>query len=125
MRSMAVDIGGLSLELGATFGAAREVSEKVADPLAIAREALLESQIGPSVYQPRFSFTVRNIPLILWIGAKAGGFKGKLEEIEAACFDAGMMECKVHAFNFIMALSTPRSTEIAQADAPKDADAGN
>lgn len=124
MRSMTVEIGGLELELAATFKAAREISEKVADPLAIAREAILEGSIGPSVYQPRFTFTVQNIPKIIWIGAKAGGFAGKLDEIEEACFDAGMMECKAHAFNFIMMLSTPRSQEVAVADAPKG-DAGN
>lgn len=109
MRSMVAEFGGLRLELAATFGAARDIAKHVADPLAIAREAALEAMI--TGYNPKFGFTVENVPLIISIGAKAAGEKATLAEIQEAVFDAGFLVGKSIASDYLALIVTPRNQE--------------
>lgn len=113
MRSITVEIGGLRLELAATFGAARDIAKAVADPLAIAREAALEAMMGQvgQVYHPKFAFTVENVPMIIHIGAKAAGEKVTLAEVQDAVFDAGLLIGKAVASDYLALIVTPRGEE--------------
>lgn len=113
MDRMSVTVGGLDLELGFNFGAGREISQKVGDPLAIAREAGLEAMLGQAgiVHQPKWLPTVENVPMILWIGAKHGGMTVKLEEVQDAVFRHGFLEAKVVALDYLAGIVTPSARE--------------
>lgn len=114
MHSMQVTIGGLDLELGFTFGAGREIAQKVGDPLAIAREAALEAMLNQAglVHNPKWQPTVENVPMILWIGAKHGGMKDlKLEAVQDAVFQHGFLESKVIAIDYLAGIVTPMARE--------------
>lgn len=113
MHSKAVTIGGIDLELAFTFGAAREIAQKVGDPLAIAREAALEAMMANvnMVHNPKWLPTVDNVPLMIWIGAKHGGFAGKLEDVQDAVFLHGFVECKQIALDYLAGIVTPSARE--------------
>ena len=70
MRQYDGELGGRKITLAATFKASQRIAEQVGDPLTIAREAALEAYMLSSgiVYEPKWRFTVENVPLILWIG---------------------------------------------------------
>jgi hypothetical protein len=114
MHTMMVTIGGLDLELGMNFGAARELSQKVGDPLAIAREAALEAMMTNAgiVHQPKWVPTVENVPMTLWIGAKHGMKDApKLDAVQEAVFAHGFVEARGIAMDFIAGLVTPTARE--------------
>ena len=73
MRDIVVKIGGADVSLRGTFGAAEEVMRHIGDPIALIKENHLASAIP--AYRPKLSLTVANIPVVLWIGAKAAGDK--------------------------------------------------
>ena len=113
MHSINTTIGGLDLELALTFGAAREIAQKVADPLAIAREAALESMMAQAgiVHVPKWVPTIENVPMLLWIGAKHVNADIKLERVQEAVFDHGFLEAKMAALNYLAAIVTPSARE--------------
>jgi hypothetical protein len=113
MRSIDVMLGGRQLTLKATFDAAAEIAKKVADPLAMAREAALEATLGAAgqVYHPRFAFTVENLPVIILAGAKAAGEGITLKEVQEAVFEEGLLRSKEIAAEFIAMLVMPNSQE--------------
>lgn len=119
MRSITVDIAGRSFDLKATFSAARELAQKVADPLFIAREAAIDDQMGKAgiIYQPKFALTVDNVPMMLWIGAKAGGSKVTLQEMQEAVFDHGFLEAKAAVMDYLAMIVTPQAMEKVEATA--------
>ena len=78
MRDIVVKIGGADVSLRGTFGAAEEVMRHIGDPIALIKENHLASAIP--AYQPKLSLTVANIPVVLWIGAKAAGDKRSLDD---------------------------------------------
>lgn len=114
MREIEVTLGGETVTLAATFGAAMKLAEKVADPLLIAREAALEgTMIARGMpYDPRFKFTVANVPLILWIGMQAAGNKAKLEDVQEMVFNAGFIAARDAAVDYIALIVRPQSEEI-------------
>jgi len=114
MDKQEITVGELTLTLGLNFGAAREIAQKVGDPMAITREAALEAmmvQAGLS-HTPKWVPTVENVPMILFIGAKHGG-EGfpKLEAVQAAVFHHGFLEARALALDFIAGLVTPTARE--------------
>ena len=122
MREVTATLGGEEITLAATFKASEEIADKVADPLAIAREAALESMFAQAlqVYEPKFKFTVRNVPLLLHIGMKAAGDKRTLEQVKALTFDGGFFPARDIATDYIAAIVGPTSEEItpSEGDAP-------
>lgn len=124
MHSMQVTIGGLDLELALTFGAAREIAQKVGDPLAIAREASLEAMMAQSgiAHTPKWVPTIENVPLLIWIGAKHSTPDIKLERVQEAVFEHGFLEAKMAALNYLAAIVTPSARE--KMDGGKASDAG-
>jgi hypothetical protein len=117
MRSVTVEIAGRSFDLVATFAAARELAQKVADPMFIAREAAIDDQMSKSgiIYQPKFALTVDNVPLMLWIGAKASGNKVTLPEMQEAVFNHGFLECKSLVMDYLALIVTPQAMETVEA----------
>jgi len=115
MRTMTATLGGQELELGCTFGAAADLAAKVGDPLAIVREAQLEAMMGTigQVYNPKWTFTVANVPQILHIGMKAAGSKQTLVQVQDMVADAGFLEAKAVALDYIAAIVTPKAQEKA------------
>jgi hypothetical protein len=113
MHSKTVTIGGLDLELALTFGAARELSQKVGDIIGIVNEARLEAMMSAAglVHQPKWVPTVENVPMILWIGAKHADPAIKLDAVQAAVFDHGFLEAKVAALDYVAMLATPSARE--------------
>ena len=123
MHSMNVTVGGLDLELALNFGAAREIAQKVGDPLGIAREAALEAMMSQAgiVHQPKWVPTVDNVPMILWIGAKHGGSTVKIEAIQDAVFAHGFLESKGVALDYLACIVTPSARERSEAGSKADA----
>lgn len=119
MREMTANLGGEEITLAATFKASMEVAEKVADPLAIAREAALEALFSQSMqpYDPRFRFSVKNVPQIIFAGMRAAGDKRTLEAVQELVFDAGFVDARDIAVEYIALLVTPKSQEIDESKA--------
>lgn len=124
---MLVTIGGVDLELAYTFGAGREISQKIGDPLAIAREAAVEAMMGQAglTYSPKWMPTVENVPMMLWIGAKHAGMSIKLEQVQEAVFAHGFLEAKEVAMGYLAGIVTPSAREKSDdAEGGSKADAG-
>jgi hypothetical protein len=118
MRKLKASLGGHELELAATFGAAADLSEQVGDPLAIAREAQLEAMLSGvgQVYHPKWQFTVKNVPTILYIGLKAAGRDMSLEKVQEMVVENGFLEAKTIALDYIAMIVTPKSQELDSKD---------
>lgn len=114
MRKMTASLGGYELELAATFAAASDLSEKVGDPLAIAREAQIEAMLSGvgQVYHPKWQFTVKNVPTILHIGMKAAGSDMSLDKVQEMVVENGFMEAKAIALDYVAMIVTPKSQEL-------------
>lgn len=117
MRRMTAELDGLRFDMAATFEAAAEIADSVADPMAIAREAALEGQMlrAGMPYNPRWVFTVRNIPQILHIGAKAAGEKITLSDMQNAVFNAGFVDAREIASAYLAMIVTPNSQRPPEA----------
>lgn len=103
MRTMTADFGGLRFELAANFGVAREIGDKVGDLLSIHREAVIEAAMmqNGTPYHPRFQLTLKNVPVILHMGAKAAGETVTMAQIENAMFEAGLHVGKQVALDYL------------------------
>lgn len=113
-RELTADLGDERITLVATFRASMDVAEKVGDPLLIAREAALEamfSSVGRT-YEPKFRFSMRNVPVIIHIGASAAGDKRSLSDIEDLVFSAGILKAQDLATRYIAMIVEPKSEEI-------------
>jgi hypothetical protein len=123
MRKMTASLGGHELELAATFAAASDLSEKVGDPLAIAREAQIEAMLSGvgQVYHPKWQFTVKNVPTILHIGMKAAGNDMSLDKVQEMVVENGFMEAKSIALDYVAMIVTPKSQELNDEGGEKSA----
>lgn len=113
MRDMEVTLGDKKLKLAATFAASMKIAKTVADPLLIAREAMVEYMFmeqGIS-HNPRWSFTVQNIPQILHIGAEAAGENYTLEQIQEIVFDYGFADSRTVATDYLSLIVGPAPEE--------------
>ena len=113
-RELTADLGDERLTLVATFRASMEVAEKVGDPLLIAREAALEamfSGLGRN-YEPKFKFSMRNVPVIIHIGTSAAGDKRSLSDIEDLVFGVGIIKAQDLATRYVAMIIEPKSEEI-------------
>jgi hypothetical protein len=120
MRTLTIEHDGEEHELAATFGASVELADRVGDPMFIAREAALEATMMQAriPYQPKFVFTVQNVPEILAIGLKAAGSKLKKREIEEMVFDAGFLHARKWAADYLALIVEPKPT--VPLDEPED-----
>lgn len=114
MREITASLGGEEITLAATFKASVEIAEKIADPLAIAREASLEAMFGQAlqVYEPKWRFTVLNVPQIIHIGTRAAGDKRTLAEIQELVFAEGFPSARAIALEYLALIVTPKAEEV-------------
>lgn len=122
-----VTIGGIDFELAYTFGAGREISQKIGDPLGIAREAAMEAMMSQAgmAYTPKWMPTVENVPMMLFIGAKHAGMTIKLEQVQEAVFNHGFIEAKDIAMEYLAGIVTPSAREkVDDVEGGGKADAG-
>lgn len=117
MRVHSVEVGHLQLDLAVTFGVARDIREKVADPLKIAQEAAISARFAAAGINRNagFEFDVENVPMILWLGAKVHHSDLKLSEIQEACCDIGFANAMQIADGFLAQFIAPRSQEKPEA----------
>jgi len=117
MREYETTLGGKPVTLAATFKASQEIAQKIADPLVIGREAHLEALLtrpGFPPYDPKFKFTVSNVPLLLHIGLKAAGSSLTLEQVQELVFDDGFISAKEKATDYLALIIAPRSEEVVE-----------
>lgn len=122
MREFETTLGGKPVTLAATFKASQEIAQKIADPLVIGREAHLEALLtrpGFPPYDPKFKFTVSNVPLLLHIGIKAGGSSMTLEQVQELAFDEGFISAKEKATEYLALIISPRSEEMVESTGGK------
>jgi hypothetical protein len=117
MREFETTLGGNPVTLAATFKASQEIAQKIADPLVIGREAHLEALLtrpGFPPYDPKFKFTVSNVPLLLHIGLKAAGSSLTLEQVQELVFDEGFVSAKEKASDYLALIISPRSEQVVE-----------
>ena len=117
MREFDTTLGGNPVTLAATFKASQEIAQKIADPLVIGREAHLEALLtrpGFPPYDPKFKFTVSNVPLLLHIGLKAAGSSLTLDQVQELVFDEGFVSAKEKATDYLALIISPRSEQVVE-----------
>jgi hypothetical protein len=114
MRDMVAILGGHEITLRATFAAAAEIAQRVADPIAFAREASMAMAMPG--YVPKVTFNVQNLPVILWIGMKAAGSKATMEQVQSDVFEAGFPEAMGVADAYLAMIVSPKSERKIEAD---------
>lgn len=122
MRHITVKLGAKSLRLAASFGAAEEISDTVADAFFIVKNILLNAQMeagGVTSYTPKFEYTAKNIAQILTIAVRhTDGLDLGDDEVRQLIMDAGLIEAAMETQKYISFLVTP-STERKTKDEPK------
>jgi hypothetical protein len=118
MREVTIQLGGQELRLVATFAASVKLAEKVGDPLTIMREASLEAMfINMGIpYEPKWRFTVENVPMILFIGLEAANNRMKLAEVQELVFAAGFGAGKEAAVEYLGLIAGPRPEETVESE---------
>lgn len=112
-RSLVTVLAGEEIELAATFNASVEIMEKVADPLAIARDAAAEQALAQMgmVFDGKFKWTVKNLPIVLHIGMKAAGDKRDLQTVQEMVFQHGFIEALTIGVQYVTLTVTPQTDE--------------
>ena len=127
MRKYTCTLGGEELELTANFAASMKIAKEVGDPLMIAREAALEAMmISKSFpYNPRWTFSVENVPQILHIGLKTGGSTMSLEKVQELVFEEGFANARDHAIEYLALIVGPAPEEEPEDSADGGKKEGN
>ncbi len=117
-RRLTATLAGEEVTLAATFEASVEISDKVHDPLAIARDAATEQAMAAAgmVYDARFKWNVKNLPAVLHIGMKAAGDKRDLKAVQELVFAHGLVESMSVAIQYITLIVTPQSEEAGKGE---------
>ena len=103
MRNHSAKIGDLELDMAVTFGVARDIKEKVADPMLIVNSVVAAQNFAASglLHKLRFEFDVENVAQVIFIGAKPTHPELKLAEVQDACCDAGFFVARNVAAEFL------------------------
>lgn len=117
-RRLTVTMAGEEVTLAATFGAAEEISQKIADPLAIAKDAAAEQSLAAMgvVYDAKFKWTVKNLPVVLQIGMAAAGDKRDIKAVQELVFAHGLVESMSVAIQYITLIVTPQTDEAGKGE---------
>lgn len=126
-RCMTASLGGEDIELAATFKAASEIARLVADPLLITREIAMTAMLeGQSLsYDPKWRYTVDNLPVIIHIGMKAAGSQATLAQVQDMVFAAGFIAARQIATDYLTIICIPQSEELAKDAGSAGSSAGN
>lgn len=121
MRKITISLAGTEIDLVANFAASIELNDKVRDPLEIMKFAALDHMFAEKgiAYTPPWQFSVKNIPIILHIGAKAAKSELTLEEMQNLCFEAGYLESQAEAVHYVASIVGP----TAEVEVPEPAGA--
>lgn len=121
MREMTAEIGGKELRLVANFRAAQRIAERVADPMLIARESLMEYLFTTKniPYTPKWGYTVENVPQILHIAAEEAGMKITLKEMQELVFEHGFINARATIIEYLQLIVGPK-TEEPMEEAPSE-----
>lgn len=128
MRHLEREFGGKTRTFNATMKASFEISESVADPLQIMREASLEMVMHQQgiPYTPRIDFDTMTVCKILWVGLKHSTDKDDrmaLDDVKEAAFDMGWVEAKNLASSYLALITTPKPSAMPTGDGNSDGDA--
>lgn len=121
MREMTAEIGGKELRLVANFRAAQKIAERVADPMLIARESLMEYLFASKniPYTPKWGYTVENVPQILHIAAEEAGMKITLKEMQELVFEHGFINARATIIEYLQMIVGPKTEEPVE-EAPSE-----
>lgn len=110
MRETSITLGEKTFTLRANFKAAKELADKVGDPLMISREGALEAMMLERglTYEPKWKFTIDNTVSILYIGAKTYNPDLTRSEIEEAVFEAGFFDARDQAIEYLGVIIGPQ-----------------
>jgi len=113
MRKYSCTIADESVELVANFAASMEIAKQVGDPLMIAREAALDAMMMEKGFphNPKWAFTIENVPLLLHIGIKAGDSKMALGRVQELVFEEGFAKSRDTAIEYLALIVGPAPEE--------------
>lgn len=118
-REMIATLAGEEITLAATFKAASEIATKIADPMMITREIAVASMMeasGVTGYEPKWLYTIHNVPQILHVGMRAAGDKRTLEQVQELAFAAGFYAARDVATGYLTLIVAPQSQEEMPGD---------
>lgn len=113
MRLLHTKLGTEDITLAATFAASVEFSDRVADPIAVFRDfgnANIFAEQGIH-YEPKFLFTVKNLPIMLHIGMKAHDPDVKLSTVQNMVFEQGFNAASSVVMEYLILLIGPQPEE--------------
>jgi len=113
MREYTCTIAGETLTLVANFKASMKIAKEVGDPLMIARESAVEAMMLSKSFphNPRWSFSVENVPQILHIGINAGSTKMTLERVQELVFEEGFAHARDMVIEYLALIIGPMPEE--------------
>ena len=113
MREYTCTLGGVEVTLTANFMASIKIMKDVGDPLLIAREAGVEAMMLAKnfPYNPRWTFTIENVPKLIHIGINAGETKMTLERVQELVFDEGFANARDLAIEYLALIIGPTPEE--------------
>lgn len=114
MRTYEMELGPHKLTLATSFKANMLITERVMDPMQIARDEALfaEAQEKGRAYTPKFEMTVLNVAKMIHAGQEAAGGKLSLEEVGEIVMEVGAVNCMIEVGNYLSALVSGESQEI-------------
>lgn len=124
MRELHKTLAGVEITLAATFKASLDIADRVGDPLTIAREANVEALMlsrGLN-YDPKWRFTVKNIPQIIHIGMLAADSKKDLSYVQELVFEAGFVAARDVAIEYLALIVGPSAEESFESEGGKPAE---
>lgn len=122
MRELETELGGTPIKLKADFAAALSIAEKVGDPLMIAREAMLEALMLEQklTYNPKWKFTVKNVPLIIYIGMERNASSTKIEDVQNLVFEGGFQQAREVALEYLALIIGPTPEQSLESTEESD-----
>ena len=111
MRQLTETFAGQEFTFVANFATSVEIAKQVADPMKIARD-ITEQSFAPGQQKAgSFNFTIDNVAKLLHIGAKAGGHKTTLAEMNELVFEHGFFNSQAIATDYLTLIVGPQPEE--------------
>ena len=109
-RSISHTICGKKRTLVANFAAAEAVTDRVADIMMIADEAMLEAKMleaGIMTHRPRWSASAHEVIEIISIGLEQGGDSVDEDDLKQWAFEVGLGTAKTLAYTYLGLIYAP------------------
>lgn len=120
-KTMKVELGGKKIVLALNFNALEEISNEVCDAFEIVREEMTQAMLLQAgvPYEPKFKFTVGNVPEILYIAHKNADGEMSRDELRELSITGGMMDAKAAVVEYLGAAMNSDSQEITADEGTK------